>query len=75
MISHILEDTVNQVGKIALGIIKNASAEIIRNQIIRQGGKEAERALPKILRGVIEDMYQTPFGKQQLNKLKYKILR
>ena len=81
MISHILEDTVNQVGKIALGLIKNASAEINNivkqriNQIIRQGSKEAERVLQKILRGAIEDMYQTPFGKQQLNKLKNKILR
>ena len=68
MISHMLEDTVNQVGKIALGLIKNASVEINNiakqriNQIIRQGG-------------AIEDMYQTPFGKQQLNKLKNKILR
>ena len=39
-----------------------------------------ERVLPKILRGVIEDVYQTPFrmlgnfGKQQLNKLKRKVL-
>ena len=50
------------------------------NQIISQGGKEVERALPKILWGAIEDTYQTPFrllrnfGKQQLNKLKNKIL-
>ena len=35
-----------------------------------------ERVLPKILRGAIEDIYQTPFrilcnfGKQQLNKIK-----
>ena len=34
-----------------------------------------ERVLPKILRGAIEDVYQTPFslienfGKQQLNKI------
>ena len=50
------------------------------NQIIAQGGKEVERVLPKILRGAIEDVYQTPFrllgnfGKQQLNKIKRKIL-
>ena len=68
-------------------MIKNASAEINSiaqqriNQIIRQGGKEAEKILPKILGGAIEDVYQTPFrllgkfGKQQLNKLKSKILR
>ena len=60
-------DTVNQVGKIAPGLIKNASAEINNigqeriNQIIRQGGKEAERVLPKIVRGAIEDVYQTLF--------------
>ena len=51
------------------------------NQIISQGGKEVERVLPKILRGAIEDVYQTlfrllgNFGKQQLNKIKRKILR
>ena len=51
------------------------------NQIISQGGKEVARVLPKILRGTIEDVYQTPFrllsnfGKQQLNKIKRKILR
>ena len=80
-------DAVNQVGKIAPDIIKNASKEIKDmaqqriNQIISQGGKEVDRVLPKILRGAIEDIYQTPFrllgnfGKQQLNKLKNKILR
>ena len=46
------------------------------NQIISQGGKEVECVLPKILRGAIDDVYQTPFrllgnfGKQQLNKIK-----
>ena len=46
------------------------------NQIILQGGKEVERVLPKILRGAIEDVYQTPFRlldnfvKQRLNKFK-----
>ena len=40
-----------------------------------------ERVIPKILRAATEDMYQTPFkllgnfGKQQLNKLKNKLLR
>ena len=80
-------DTVNQVGKNAPGLIKNPSAEINNiaqqriNQIIRQGGKKAERILPEILGGAIEDVYQTPFrllgkfGKQQLKKLKNKILR
>ena len=67
-------------------MINNASNEINNiakqriDQIITQGGKEVERVLPKILRGAIEDVYQTPFrmlgnfGKQQLNKLKRKVL-
>ena len=48
--------------------------------MISQGGKEIERVLPKVRREAIEDVYQTPFrllgnfGKQQLNKLKRKIL-
>ena len=61
----------------------NAINEIVKdriNQIKSQGGKEVERVLPKILRGAIEDIYQTPFRllgnseKQQLNKIKRKIL-
>ena len=79
-------DTVNQAAKVALGVIKNAGNEINNtakqriNQIITEGGKEVESVLPKILRGAIEDIYQTPFrmlgnfGKQQLKKLKRKIL-
>ena len=66
--AYACRDTVNQVGKTAPGIIKNASKEINNmaqqriNQIISQGGKEVERVLPKILRGAIEDVYQTPFS-------------
>ena len=79
-------DTANQVGKITPGIIKNASSEINNiaqqriNQIINQGGEEVERMLPNILKGAIEDVYQTPFcllgnfGRQQPQKLKNKIL-
>ena len=79
-------DTVNQAAKVAPGVIKAATNDINEtvknriNQIISQGGKEVERVLPKILRGAIEDVYQTPFrllgnfGKQQLNKIKRKIL-
>ena len=79
-------DTVNQAAKFAPGVIKNAGNEIKNiakeriNQIIAQGRKEVERVLPKILRRAIEDVYQTPFrllknfGRQQLNKLKRKIL-
>ena len=60
-------DIVNQIVKIAPGIIKNASSENNNiaqqriNQIINQGGKEMERVLPNNLRGAIEDVYQTPF--------------
>ena len=76
-------DTVNQAAKVAPGVIKNASNEINNvekqriDQIISQDGEEIERVLPKVLRGAIKDVYQTPFrllgnsGKQQLNKLKY----
>lgn len=58
-------DTVNQPA--AQGVIKNASNKINNiakqriNQIITEGGKEVERVLPKILRGTIEDEYQTSF--------------
>ena len=45
------------------------------NQFIAQGGKEVERVLPKILRGAIESFrLLRNFGKQQLNKIKRKIL-
>ena len=60
-------NTANQAAKVARGVIKNTNTEINNiakeriNQIITQGGKEAERVLPKILRGAIEDVYQTPF--------------
>ena len=79
-------DVVNQVGKIARGLIKNASSEINDNaqqrinQVISQGGKEMEHVLLKILCGAIEDVYQTPFrlpgkfAKQQLQKINSKLL-
>ena len=69
------------------GLIKSVSPEINNiaqqqiNQAIRQGGQEIEHALPKILRGAIKDVYQTPFrllrksGKQQLQKIKNKVLK
>lgn len=80
-------DTVHQATKVAPNIIKGATNEINNidqqriNQIISQGAKDTKRVLPKVLRGAIEDVYQTPFrllgnfGKKQLNKLKNKILR
>ena len=73
-------DTVNQIRKIAPGLIKNASSETNNiaqqriNQIISQGRKEIERVLPNILIGAIRDVYQTAlcllekFARQQLQK-------
>ena len=73
------------VVKVALAVIKDASSQINNitqqyiNQAIAEGGKELERVLLKILRGAIEDVYQTPFrllgnfGKKQLNNLKQKL--
>ena len=58
-------DTVNQIGKIALGLVKNANSEINNiaqqriNQIISQGGREIERVLSRILTRATEDVYQT----------------
>ena len=80
-------DTVNQVGKIAPGIITKATGEINKitedriNQIVKSGGAEIERLAPKIIRGAIEDVYKTPFrllgniGKEQLEKIKRKIFK
>ena len=80
-------DVVNQLGKVESDIIKHVRSEINNiaeqriNQAISQGGKELERVLANIFRGAIEDVYQTPFsllgrfGKQQLQKLKNKVLR
>ena len=65
--------------KVATSDINDIAKDRI-NQIIAQGGKEVEGVLPKILKGAIEDVNQTPFrllgnfGKQQLNKIKRKIL-
>ena len=67
-----IKATTNDINNTATGMI---------NQIISQAGKEVERVLPKILRGAIEDVCQTPFrllanfGKQQFNKIKTKMLR
>ena len=60
-------DVVNQAAKVVPGVIKAATNDINNivtdriNQIILQGGKEVERLLRKLLRGAIEDIYQTPF--------------
>ena len=74
-------DTVNQVGKIAPGIINKATSDINKiaqqriDQAIRTGGAEIERVAPKIMRGAIKEVYKTPFrllgnlGKQQFQKI------
>ena len=80
-------DTVNQVGKIAPGIINKASGEINKiaqqriDQVIKSGGAEIERVAPKIIRGAIEEVYKTPFrllgnlGKRQFEKRKRKLFK
>ena len=65
--AYVGRNTVNQVAKVAPGVIKAATNAINNitqeriNQIISQGGKEVGRVLPKILRGAIEYVYQIPF--------------
>ena len=80
-------DVFNQAAKVVPRLIKGTTNEIDKitqqriNQIISQRGKEVECVLPKILRGAIEDVYQTPFrllgnfGKKQLNRIKNKCLK
>ena len=80
-------DKINEAVKVVPGVIKAATndinniAEKITNQKISEGGKEIELVLPKILRGAIEHVYQTPFrllsefGKKKFNSIKIKILK
>ena len=80
-------DMVNQVGKIAPGIINKATADINKlakqriDQVIRQGGVEVERVAPKIIRGAIEEVYKTPFrllgnlGKKHFMKIKRRLFK
>ena len=80
-------DTVNQVGKIAPGIINKATADINKlakqriDQVIRQGGVEVERVAPKIIRGAIEEVYKMPFrllgnlGKKHFMKIKRRLFK
>ena len=66
--AYVRRDIVNQAAKLAPGVIKNATGNIDKmvknrtNQVISMVGAEIERVLPKILRGAIEDVYQTPFS-------------
>ena len=80
-------DTVNQAAKVTPKIIKAATNDVDKiaeqriNQIISQSGKELEQVVPKLLRGTIESVYQTPFrilgnlGKKTFNNIKRKILK
>ena len=80
-------DTVNQVGKIAQNIIKNATNNINKitkeriDQVIKTGGTEIERIAPKIICGAIEEVYKTPFqllgnlGKKQFQKIKRQLFK
>ena len=77
----------NQVGKIAPGIINKATADINKlakqriDQVIRQAGVEVERVAPKIIRGAIEEVYKTPFwllgnlGKKHFMKIKRRLFK
>ena len=79
--------TVNQVGKIAPGILNkttsdtNKTAQQRIDQAIKTGGAEIERIAPKIIRGAIEDVYKTPFRllgnfrKKQLQNIKSKLFK
>ena len=80
-------DTVNQVGKIAPNIIKQATGEVNKiaqqriDQAIRSGRSEIERVAPKIIRGAIKEVYKTPFrllgnlGKRQFQKIKHRLFK
>ena len=81
----IANEKVFSVGKIAPGLMKQATGEIGKiaqnkiNQVIKSGGAEVERMLPKIIHEAIEDVYKTPFrilgnfGKQQFNRIEKKV--
>ena len=85
--SYAGRDTVNQVGKIAPGIINKATSDINKitqqriNQAIKTGGAEIKRVAPTIIRGAIEEVYKTPFrllgnlGKKQFQKIKRKLFK
>ena len=59
-------NTFNQASKVAPGVIKAATNDINNiakqriDQTISKVGKEMELVPPKIVRGAIEDVYQTP---------------
>ena len=67
------------------GLIKNLSNEFNKiteqrvQQIINQGGQKLEEIGPKLIKGAIEDAYQTPFkllgnfGKKKFAQVKQKM--
>ena len=85
--AHAGRDTVNQLGKIAPDIINQVTGEINKiaqqriDQVVRSGGAEIKRVVPKIIRGAIEKVYKTPFrllgnlGKKQFQKIKNKLFK
>ena len=68
-------------------IINQATGEINKiaqqriDQMVRSGGAEIEYVAPKIIKGVIEEVYKTPsrllgnFGKEQFQKIKRKLFK
>ena len=78
---------VNQVGKVTPKLLTQATGKINKiaqqkiDQVIRSGGAEIERVIPKIIRGAIEEVYKTPFrllgnlGKKQFQKIKRKLFK
>ena len=80
-------DVVNQEGKVTPKLINQATGEINKiaqqriDQVIRSGRAEIERVAPKIIKGVIEEVYKTPFrllgnlGKKQFQKIKRKLFK
>ena len=80
-------DTVNQVGKIAPGIINKATSDINKiaeqriDQVIKTGGAEIKRVAPKVIRGAIKEVYKAPFGllgnlgEKQFQKIKRKLFK
>ena len=80
-------DVVNQEGKVTPKLINQATGEINKiaqqriDQVIRSGGAEIERVAPKIIKGVIEEVYKTPFrllcnlGKKHFQKIKRKLFK
>ena len=80
-------DVVNQVGKVAPKMITQATGEINKivqeriDQVVRSRRAEIERIAPKIIKGLIEEVYKTPFrllgnlGKKQFQKIKRKLFK